>query len=147
MKRHTERLPYPYRRGHKRLMLNHFILDIFMYSFILSSLQFFYLSRIENVWEFVVYNKKLYITILSCMIVSLTGSLTTKLIVGSQKRILTLRNITIVIISSILTGLLLYLDVITAIFDQYTFMITIIVVVGLKLLNILISRALGGFLW
>jgi len=145
-RKRTERLAYPSRRGYKRLSINYFILDMLMYSFLLGSIYFVYLSKIEDVWEFYVYNEKLFFTFLTTLTVSFSAAFITKLIVGSQNRVLTIKKLFIMAISSFLTGLILYIDIIMIIFNEYSFITTTLAVLGLKIINTMFSYALGGAL-
>jgi len=144
--RKRERLAYPSRRGYKRLTINFFILDCLMYSFLLGSVFFVWLSKIDDVWLYYVYNEKLLSIFLSVVVVSYSAAFITKLIVGSQNKIMSIKKFFIMIVSSFLTALLLYIDIIMIMFNEYSFIITVLAVLALKIINIVFSYALGGAL-
>ncbi len=134
------------RRGYRRLSLNFYILDMLLYSFVLASVYYIFINDVEDIWHYGIVNRKFITLYIWAFLVSMISSVISRLIVGNEKDIFSIKKIVITLFTALFTSIMLYAGIVSYIFEEYNFS-TILLSVGLlKIFNMLISNAIGDIL-
>jgi len=142
MKRHQKTKRIPVRLGYGRMNTIYIVMDMLLYSFIMTFVYFYYLSKIEDTWYFI-YNEKLMGIWLNAFIISILASLCCKIFTGVHSKVFTIKSIVITFFASMFVAILLYLDIVMLIFNEFSLAPALVLLFLLKAINVVISTFMG----
>lgn len=128
------------KRNPTRLQINHTILDMFLYSALLGILYYSFVYNIED--NFQRFTTLYFYSFISSFI----SSFLAMIIVGNSMRIFSIKYLLYTVITSFITTILVYINLMNILFEDLSYWTIFLTLIGVKLINIGISRVLGDFI-